>query len=230
MNFNEKLMKLRKEKGLSQQELADVLNVSRQTVSKWELGETTPEIGKLVQISEYFNVKTDELLSNNDNSNKVNTNNVKSSNASGKFVGIDAKYIPTGENQKEENQNINYVKKDKKSKKFLFLIIGLPLLFFVIMSSIIIASFFAVGSGFKDMFSKTFQLQQDIAGNAEDAKNDTKITYNQNADDVKKDNQQQYQQEVEDMLKDNQQQYQQQVDNMLKDNQQQVDNVLNSIK
>ena len=48
MKFNEKLIKLRKEQGLSQEELGEKLNVTRQTVSKWELGETTPEMSKLL--------------------------------------------------------------------------------------------------------------------------------------------------------------------------------------
>ena len=46
MKFNEKLIKLRKEKGLSQEGLADKLDVSRQSVSKWESGQTYPEIDK----------------------------------------------------------------------------------------------------------------------------------------------------------------------------------------
>ena len=49
MKFNEKLIKLRKEMGLSQEELGNKLNVARQTVSKWELGETTPEMDKLIK-------------------------------------------------------------------------------------------------------------------------------------------------------------------------------------
>lgn len=43
MKFNEKLVMLRKQNNLSQEQLAEQLNVARQTVSKWELGETTPE-------------------------------------------------------------------------------------------------------------------------------------------------------------------------------------------
>ena len=44
MKFNEKLINLRKKAGLSQEELGYKLNVTRQTVSKWELGQTTPEM------------------------------------------------------------------------------------------------------------------------------------------------------------------------------------------
>lgn len=47
MNFGQNLLYLRKAKGLSQDELGSKLNVSRQTISKWELGETTPEMDKL---------------------------------------------------------------------------------------------------------------------------------------------------------------------------------------
>lgn len=62
MKFNEKLIQLRKEKGLSQEELGEKLNVARQTISKWELGETTPEMDKLVQISEIFDISLDSLI------------------------------------------------------------------------------------------------------------------------------------------------------------------------
>lgn len=62
MKFNEKLIELRKKEGLSQEELGYKLNVTRQTVSKWELGQTTPEMDKLVEMSKIFNVSVDELI------------------------------------------------------------------------------------------------------------------------------------------------------------------------
>lgn len=62
MEFNNKLYNLRKQKGLSQEELASRLNVSRQTVSKWEVGESTPDMEKLAAISELFEVSLDELV------------------------------------------------------------------------------------------------------------------------------------------------------------------------
>lgn len=68
MKFNEKIIKLRKEKGLSQEQLGYELGVTRQTVSKWELGMTTPEMDKLIEISELFNISLDELLKGEDNS------------------------------------------------------------------------------------------------------------------------------------------------------------------
>ena len=64
MKFNEKLLELRKKEGLSQEELADKVDVSRQTVSKWESGQTTPEMEKLLELSKLFNISLDELTGN----------------------------------------------------------------------------------------------------------------------------------------------------------------------
>lgn len=62
MTFAEKLIELRKSKGWSQEELGDKLGVTRQTISKWELGSTTPEMEKIAALSELFNITTDELI------------------------------------------------------------------------------------------------------------------------------------------------------------------------
>jgi len=63
MEFNEKLIYLRKEKGLTQEHLAEKLYVSRTAVSKWESGKGYPNIDSLKAISEFFSVTVDELLS-----------------------------------------------------------------------------------------------------------------------------------------------------------------------
>ena len=62
MDFNNILYQLRKQKGLSQEELANRLNVSRQTVSKWEVGDSTPDMEKLVAMSDLFDVSLDKLV------------------------------------------------------------------------------------------------------------------------------------------------------------------------
>ena len=62
MLFWEKLYKLRIQKNLSQEKLAEILLVSRQSVAKWETGKAYPEIEKLIQISDYFNVSIDSLV------------------------------------------------------------------------------------------------------------------------------------------------------------------------
>ena len=61
MNFSEKLMELRKLRGWSQEELGNKLDVSRQTVSKWETGVTTPELEKLMELGRIFDISLDEL-------------------------------------------------------------------------------------------------------------------------------------------------------------------------
>lgn len=62
MKFNEKLMAIRKMKGLSQEELGMELQVSRQTISKWESGQSYPDFQKLVMLSDYFDMTLDELV------------------------------------------------------------------------------------------------------------------------------------------------------------------------
>ena len=66
MEFNEKLQELRKNKGLTQEELAEALYVSRTAISKWESGRGYPSIDSLKEIAKYFSVTIDELLSSNE--------------------------------------------------------------------------------------------------------------------------------------------------------------------
>lgn len=62
MRLGDKLIQLRRERGYSQEQLAQLLNVSRQSVSKWESGQSTPEISKLITIADIFNVNVDSLV------------------------------------------------------------------------------------------------------------------------------------------------------------------------
>ena len=62
MTFSDKLSALRRKAGWSQEELAERLNVSRQSVSKWESAQSMPDIDKIVQLSSLFSVTTDYLL------------------------------------------------------------------------------------------------------------------------------------------------------------------------
>lgn len=62
MNFSEKLLTLRKAKGMTQEQLAEKLDVSRQSISKWESGQAVPELDKIVALSAIFDVTTDYLL------------------------------------------------------------------------------------------------------------------------------------------------------------------------
>lgn len=62
MNTNEKLKEIRKISGMTQEELADKLNVSRQTISKWEKGLSTPDLEMAIQFCDLFQISLDELL------------------------------------------------------------------------------------------------------------------------------------------------------------------------
>ena len=62
MSIADRIQTLRKSKGISQEELADKIGVSRQAVSKWESGQSAPDIEKIILLSEFFGVTTDFLL------------------------------------------------------------------------------------------------------------------------------------------------------------------------
>ena len=62
MDFSEKLLTLRKAKNLTQEQLAEKLDISRQSISKWESRQAVPELEKIVALSAIFNVTTDYLL------------------------------------------------------------------------------------------------------------------------------------------------------------------------
>ncbi len=85
MNLGEKLFELRKKKNLTQDEVAEKLNVTRQTVSKWETNQSTPDFDKIIPLCELYEISTDELLrgekqekteeNNYNNEEKKNKNN-----------------------------------------------------------------------------------------------------------------------------------------------------------
>jgi len=66
MALSEKLYELRKKRGLSQEQLAEQLGVSRQAISKWESGKAVPESDTLISISKYYDVTLDYLMKEND--------------------------------------------------------------------------------------------------------------------------------------------------------------------
>lgn len=66
MDLGKKLIELRKNKKLSQEQLAEEINVTRQTISNWENGKFYPDIDALVRISKYFNISLDDLLNYDD--------------------------------------------------------------------------------------------------------------------------------------------------------------------
>lgn len=86
MTVGEKLLELRKKKGLSQEEVANILNVSRQTISKWETDSSTPDFDKIVPICELYEISANELLNtikdeNKSINDKIKNNNIKNKSA-----------------------------------------------------------------------------------------------------------------------------------------------------
>lgn len=72
MDLSDRIQKLRKEKGISQDQLANETGVSRQAVSKWESGQSLPDLNKIIALSDYFNVPTDYLLKGTENKSDTN--------------------------------------------------------------------------------------------------------------------------------------------------------------
>lgn len=128
MSFSENLMRLRKAKGLSQEEFANEINVSRQTVSKWELGTSTPEMDKLMQMANFFNISVDDLVNGEDVTSKV-SNKTENNN----------------QNQSVDNDtNINYVPKKSSNtlaKIFVVLLIGAIITIITILIILLIRDF-----------------------------------------------------------------------------------------
>ena len=77
MSFPEKIRTLRKLNKLSQEKLAEIMNVSRQAIAKWELGKSYPDIDKLIEISNYFNISIDSLLKEKNNDCNLKKNITK---------------------------------------------------------------------------------------------------------------------------------------------------------
>jgi len=85
MTVGQKIIKLRASAGLSQEQLAEILGVSRQSVSKWEIDQSLPHIDKIIQLAEYFHISTDALLLDT----MVIGSSSSDTNLPGKYFGTD---------------------------------------------------------------------------------------------------------------------------------------------
>ena len=122
MNLSAKLQLLRKKNGLSQEELAERLGISRQAISKWESGQSTPDLNKLILLSEIYNVTIDSLVKDSDEydilQGTFNNNNID-----------DTDRTNTSDDDSKNTQIVinlgsNRIEYEYKSKRTLF---GLPL-------------------------------------------------------------------------------------------------------
>lgn len=116
MEFHNKLYHLRKQKGLSQEELANRLNVSRQTISKWEMGDSTPDMEKLIAISDMFQISLDELVMD-----KVQTR-IGETSSKEEVVSERKEKVLTDENKKKAKKVL------KKALKIVAIIFGVIML------------------------------------------------------------------------------------------------------
>ena len=121
MNLSAKLQLLRKKNGLSQEELAERVGISRQAISKWESGQSTPDLNKLILLSEIYNVTIDSLVKDSDEYDILqgSFNNIDDSNSDRKDTRDDSKNT-----QIVINFGSNRIEYEYKSKRTLF---GLPL-------------------------------------------------------------------------------------------------------
>jgi len=95
MEFSNRLYRLRKQNGFSQEELAGRLNVSRQTISKWEVGDSTPDMEKLSAISDLFDVSLDYLVMGKESDPQT------SSVTKSEFVTVIQEKVLTSDNRKK---------------------------------------------------------------------------------------------------------------------------------
>lgn len=139
MKFSDNLKKLRKEMNLSQEDLADKLGVSRQSISKWESGVVYPEMDKMVQLCKLFNVSMDDLL-NSDVSEVNNTKQAK--NSINKFIDSFFKYV---------NKTIKMFSSMSFKEKFkclfeqFLIVFGLAVVFLIVglIGDILVTNFFS---------------------------------------------------------------------------------------
>ena len=115
MNISQKILLQRKKKGISQEDLANALNVSRQAVFKWESSQSVPDMDKIVALSSYFNITTDYLLKD-----EIETID-GADNYSSKNVDMQMLNKELSEN---DFQNIRYEAEKKKHTSYWLLIIA----------------------------------------------------------------------------------------------------------
>lgn len=72
MGFKEQIQTLRKSRNLSQEKLAEIIGISRQAVAKWEMGQSYPDVEKLIELSKLFNVSIDRLVNDYDEGCRIN--------------------------------------------------------------------------------------------------------------------------------------------------------------
>ncbi len=128
MNLGEKLFELRKNKNLSQEEVAEKLNVTRQTVSKWETNQSTPDFDKIIPLCELFEISTDELL----RGEKLDSKNTSSHKQEDK--------IETEENIKQEDSDSEKVMTRDEARKKMGEVTSTSILIYIVSIAVFIVA------------------------------------------------------------------------------------------
>lgn len=116
MTLGQRLYEMRRSKGLSQEQVAEVLGVTRQTISKWETDQTTPDFDKILPLCELYNLTTDELLKGEarQESTENYSNEYKSENTNTYYYEQNRYDIPT-DNEPTAEEKAIYEKGRRKS-------------------------------------------------------------------------------------------------------------------
>lgn len=107
----DRLQKLRKANGYSQEELADALGISRQAVSKWERAESSPDTDNLILLARLYNVSLDELLQTDDSNDEIKKNTEENDSNVIKLTDDE------GQTVQIENGHIKFINKDGSEEK-----------------------------------------------------------------------------------------------------------------
>ncbi len=139
-----RLQKLRKEKGYSQEQLADELGISRQAVSKWERAEASPDTDNLICLAKLYGISLDELLNSDETVEEIRQNTIESNeNKSGKVIinknGSKIIIESNDDDDDEPDEDEEYDGEDKTKPHLL------SVLFTSIFSLIVVAAFLLTG-------------------------------------------------------------------------------------
>lgn len=184
MKFNEKLINLRKENGMSQEQLGFELNVTRQTVSKWELGISTPEMDKLIEISKLFGVSVDELV--NEGKAENTSGNYQTNNND--YVGVDSRYIPKNASNNNTNYNPEKEKEIKKRKRFTngyFAFFGIIIVMTIAIFVIGAFMMFKQSEKMDESKNEADKRMEEIQGNSQEKMQNKIDNYNEEIDNLK---------------------------------------------
>ena len=118
MTLGNRLYEMRKEKGLSQEKTAEVLGVTRQTISKWETDQSTPDFDKILPLCELYGISTEELLTGKkqetDNTDNINSSNDSSENNE---YNYDNRYNYYGDTVQNDNNSNEINEKTANGRK-----------------------------------------------------------------------------------------------------------------